>query len=127
MPTIGPLKLKVQLLCADALAMGPGKADLIEAIDRAGSISGAGRELGMSYRRAWMLVAEMNRCWRERLVDAQSGGGDRSGARLTDHGRQVLAAYRRLEAGLASAAAGEDLAMLNALLLDQPRADPEPH
>ena len=123
MPTIGPLKLKVQILCGDALAMGPGKADLLEAIDRAGSISGAGRELGMSYRRAWMLVAEMNRCWRERLVDAQSGGGERSGARLTDQGRHVLGAYRRLEAGLASAANGEELVGLQAMLLDRPRVE----
>ncbi len=60
--------------------MGPGKADLLEAVDRTGSISGAGRELGMSYRRAWLLVDEMNRCWSDRLVDTQAGGGDRSGA-----------------------------------------------
>jgi molybdate transport system regulatory protein len=123
MPTIGPLKLKLQILYADVPAMGPGKADLLEAIDRAGSISGAGRELGMSYRRTWLLVAEMNRCWRERLVDTTAGGGERSGARLTDQGRHVLGAYRRLEAGLARAADGDDLAALQAMLLEQPRVE----
>lgn len=116
MLTIGPLKLKAQVLLDGIPAMGPGKADLLEAIDRTGSISGAGRALGMSYRRAWVLVDEMNRCWRERLVDAQSGGGARSGARLTVQGRRVLDAYRGLEARLADAALGEDLDVLTASL-----------
>ena len=57
----GPLKIKLQLFCGDEIAMGPGKADLLEAIAREGSISGAGRALGMSYRRTWMLVDVMNR------------------------------------------------------------------
>ncbi len=52
---IGPLKLKAQVICGDEFAMGPGKADLLEAIDREGSISAAGRALGMSYRRTWLL------------------------------------------------------------------------
>ena len=94
----GPLKLKAQLLCGDAIAFGPGKADLLEAIDREGSISAAGRALGISYRRTWLLVDEMNRCWIDRLVEAAAGGGDGRGARLTDNGRRVLGAYRALEA-----------------------------
>lgn len=64
-----PLKLKLQILCGDAIAMGPGKADLLEAIAAEGSISGAGRKLGMSYRRAWQLVDLMNRCWSAPLVE----------------------------------------------------------
>ncbi len=104
MPTAGPLKLKVQIVCGEAGAMGPGKADLLEAIDRLGSISAAGRALNMSYRRAWMLVDEMNRCWDERLVETRSGGGEQSGARVTDLGRQVLAEFRALEATLVGAA-----------------------
>ncbi|WP_337187953.1 LysR family transcriptional regulator [Phenylobacterium sp.] len=122
MPTIGPLKLKVQILCGDVPAMGPGKADLLEAIDRAGSISAAGRDLGMSYRRAWMLVDEMNRCWSGRLVEARSGGGELSGARLTAQGRDVLAAYRTVEAALVRAARSEALDRLQAGL----RSDPVP-
>ncbi|UVO51434.1 LysR family transcriptional regulator [Sphingomonas sp. SUN019] len=94
---VGALKLKLQLVCGDAFAMGPGKADLLAAIARAGSISAAARALGMSYRRAWLLVDEMNRCFRERLVAAHPGGGRERGAQLTDNGRAVLAAYRALE------------------------------
>src|SRR5665213_857482 len=83
MPMVGPLKLKAQLLCGDELAMGPGKADLLEAIRTEGSISAAGRKLGMSYRRTWLLVDTMNRCWAQPLVDATPGGGESRGTRLT--------------------------------------------
>ncbi|WP_066713652.1 winged helix-turn-helix domain-containing protein, partial [Sphingomonas adhaesiva] len=84
----GPLKLKAQILCGEAIALGPGKADLLEAIAEHGSISAAGRALGISYRRCWLLVDEMNRCWRERLVVTGRGGG--GGAAVTDAGRRVL-------------------------------------
>ena len=76
------LKLKLQVYCGDEIAMGPGKAALLRAIQRTGSISAAGRELGMSYRRAWLLVDTMNRCFAAPLVKAQSG----SGARVTAAG-----------------------------------------
>ena len=93
---IGPLRLKLQLACGDGFALGPGKADLLDAIGREGSISGAGRALGMSYRRAWLLVDEMNRCFAARVVEAAPGGG--RGAKVTPTGAKVLAAYRALEA-----------------------------
>ena len=67
---LGKLKIKAQLYCGDELAMGPGKADLLEAIDREGSISAAGRAMGMSYRRSWLLVDGMNRLTGEPLLDA---------------------------------------------------------
>ena len=121
MPTIGPLKVKAQVLCGFDVAMGPGKADLLEALDREGSISGAGRALGMSYRRTWLLVDVMNRCWTQPLVEATAGGGRQSGARLTECGREVLAAYRTLEARLAQTASGPALTALQALLLPTPR------
>jgi molybdate transport system regulatory protein len=70
---LGPLWLKIQIASGDALAMGPGKADLLEAIIAEGSISGAGRALGMSYRRAWLLVDEMNRCFDPVLVETIKG------------------------------------------------------
>lgn len=101
---IGPLKLKAQLFCGTETAMGPGKADLLEAIDREGSISAAGRALGLSYRRTWLLVDSMNRCWSERLVETMAGGSAAKGARLTAAGRLVLNDYRALEAALAAAA-----------------------
>src|SRR6478736_454193 len=77
------LKLKLQLYCGDEIAMGPGKADLLEAIAREGSISGAGRAMGMSYRRAWLLVDVMNRCFVKPLVETHPGGGKQAGAKLT--------------------------------------------
>src|SRR5579871_2029061 len=63
------IKIKVQIFCGKEIAMGPGKADLLEAIAREGSISAAGRTLGISYRRCWLLVDTMNRCWAGPLVE----------------------------------------------------------
>jgi molybdate transport system regulatory protein len=121
MPQVGPLKIKAQFLCGDEFAMGPGKADMLEAIDRDGSISAAGRALGMSYRRAWLLVDSMNRCWTEPLVDTTAGGGAGKGARLTVFGRELLTAYRALEASLVEAAAPVS-DRLSKFLLAEPRA-----
>jgi molybdate transport system regulatory protein len=115
----GALKLKAQLFCGAEIAMGPGKADLLDAIDAHGSIAAAGRALGMSYRRTWLLVDSMNRCWDTRLVAAVAGGGSTRGARLTPTGRAVLAGYRALEARLAAAAA-DDIEPLLARLRSAP-------
>ena len=115
----GRLKLKLQLVCGESFAMGPGKADLLEAIDREGSISGGARALGMSYRRGWLLVDEMNRCFRERLVETNAA---RRGARLSDTGRVVLADYRALEAEVAAAARGPAYGRLEATLRTTPLA-----
>ena len=117
---IGALKLKAQLHCGDVPAMGPGKADLLDAIDREGSIAGAGRALGMSYRRTWLLVDSMNRCFTDKLVEAQAGGGAGRGARVSPTGHAVLARYRAMEARLAEAAA-DDLAAMAAYLRQSPR------
>ena len=96
----GPgLKIKIQIYCGDEIAMGPGKADLLDAIASEGSISAAGRKLKMSYRRCWMLVDVMNRCWSAQLVATSS-----EGAVLSDLGRGVLTQYRALQRAAASAA-----------------------
>jgi molybdate transport system regulatory protein len=121
MSLVGPLKLKAQLLCGGELAMGPGKADLLDAIQATGSISAAGRKLGMSYRRTWLLVDTMNRCWSGPLVEATPGGGEHRGAKVTATGQEVLAAYRALEAAMAEAADGP-LKALKSKLLDTPKA-----
>lgn len=105
--------------------LGPGKADLLEAIARTGSISGAGRSMRMSYRRAWLLVDELNRMFRLPLVEAQPGGAHGGGARLTEQGQEVLARYRSIEAeGLAAGQA--DIDALRALIAAAPAADAEP-
>lgn len=98
---------RVRILLGAAIAMGPGKADLLDAIAEAGSISAAARRLGMSYRRAWMLVDTMNRCFRSPLVSAAKGGQHGGGAQLTDFGRDVLQRYRQMEAHAAAAIAGD--------------------
>ena len=115
------LKLKAQLFCGVEPALGPGKAMLLEAIAAEGSISAAGRAMGMSYRRAWLLVDGMNRCFVDRLVETTAGGGRDRGARLTEAGRVALAAYRALEADLLAAAEGEPVSTLRGML----RACPE--
>lgn len=115
------LDLKARLYCGKEIAMGPGKADLLEQIDRKGSISGAGRALGMSYRRTWLLVDTMNRCWREPLVEATTGGSHGGGARLTDLGRAVLDHYRDLTRRIEEAARSSPLVALTAAMLDAPR------
>lgn len=94
------LKIKVQIYCGDEIAMGPGKADLLDRIAAEGSISAAGRALGMSYRRAWLLVDAMNRCWLEPLVETSPGAASGSGARITPFGIEVLRLYRRLLEGV---------------------------
>ena len=101
--------------------MGPGKAALLEAIIAEGSISGAGRAMGMSYRRAWLLVDAMNRCWREPLVATSPGGAAKGGARLTLAGSQVLALYRGLQEAAEGLRQGADWAQLAQGLLAVPR------
>lgn len=117
---VGALKLKLQLACGDSFALGPGKADLLDAIGRDGSISAAGRALGMSYRRAWLLVDEMNRCFATPLVETLRGGGRERGARLTAAGTAMLADYRELEAVTATVADHPAYRRLAAALRDVP-------
>lgn len=116
MPRAGPLKIKVQLFEGEERALGPGRADVLAAIEREGSISAAGRSLGMSYRFTWSLVESMNSCFCERLVEATPGGPRGGGAALTATGRRVLEAYRALEAQIMASADGAPLEELIGLL-----------
>ncbi len=91
------LTLRVDL--GSGRALGPGKIRLLEAIAKTGSISQAGRHLGMSYRRAWLLVDDMNNCFRDPVIAAQPGGANGGGATLTAFGRTTLVErYRAIEA-----------------------------
>lgn len=114
------LDLKIRLHCGADIAIGPGKADLLEAIRQTGSISAAARSLGMSYRRAWLLVETMNRCFKEPLVTTLAGGRQGGGSQLTEMGGQVLRRYREL-CDQALAAVQDGLDDFGALL-----ADPRP-
>ena len=115
-----PLKIKAQFVCGDDFAIGPGKADLLAAITATGSISAAGRCLGYSYRRTWLMVDTMNRCWREPLVAVAHGGARGGGAALTPLGESVLARYRALDEMIAAAGASAADSLL-VDLRDEPR------
>src|SRR5436190_20247727 len=91
------IQFRLRITTGDDIAVGPGKIDLLEAIATTGSITAAARALGMSYRRAWLLVDTMNRCFRTPLVEAEAGGKRGGGARLTRLGRDVIERYRRIE------------------------------
>jgi len=117
-PRIAASKLRIHF--GEEIAIGPGKADLLEAIRDSGSISAAARRLGMSYKRAWNLTDTMNRCFKSPLVDTATGGGGGGGALLTDFGVRVLAHYRTMQANT-DAAIARDLKAFAALLAPTPR------
>lgn len=107
-------QLKLRILF-DGAMLGPGKAELLERIRDTGSISAAGRQMDMSYKRAWMLVEELNAAFRDPLVNSSRGGPGGGGARLTDTGAEVLRLYHQVVAR-AMAAAAPDIAALEGML-----------
>jgi len=115
------IKLKLQVLCGDAIAIGPGKADLLDRIKLTGSISGAARDMGMSYRRAWQLVDVMNRCWLDRLVETNPGRAS-GGARITELGEQVLQQYRAMQNMVQVCATDNGWHEMSAVMRAAPRA-----
>ena len=104
-------RLKLSIILESGARIGPGKAALLESIRDTGSISAAARDMGMPYKRAWVLLDSMNRAFEEPVVEAIAGGQHGGGAVLTPFGADVLARYRRILAA-AEAAAVEDLAVL---------------
>lgn len=105
-------KPRFRIVFGEGERIGPGKIELLEAIERTGSISGAGRALGMSYRRAWLLVDAMNAMFDSPVTTAAAGGAQGGGAQITGFGRELVAAYRRIEARTA-AVVREELAGLD--------------
>jgi molybdate transport system regulatory protein len=99
------LSIRIDLASGDRI--GPGKIALLEAIRSTGSISGAARALGMSYRRAWLLVEEINHSLREPAVAAAMGGRHGGGAVVTVVGERVVGLYRAIEAHAREAAGRE--------------------
>jgi molybdate transport system regulatory protein len=110
--------LRIRLVFEDGAMIGPGKADLLAAIRETGSIAAAGRRLGMSYKRAWLLVETLNAMFATPLVESARGGADHGGAALTPAGAAVRDRYRRLEAA-AGAAAAPEIAALRGLRPDR--------
>jgi molybdate transport system regulatory protein len=100
-------RISIRIDLASGNRIGPGKIALLEAIRSTGSISAAARSLGMSYRKAWLLVEEINHALREPAVTAETGGRRGGGAIITPVGERVVGLYRTIEAHARSAAVGE--------------------
>jgi len=109
--------LSIRIDLASGNRIGPGKIMLLEAIRSTGSISAAARSIGMSYRRAWLLVDELNHMFREPVVVSRLGGSAGGGATLTELGAEVVRRYRAIESRIQTAS-GSHLAALEAAALD---------
>ena len=114
-----PPGLRIRAVFGKGAMLGPGKAELLERIRDTGSIAAAGRAMGMSYKRAWLLVETMNATFKAPLIESTRGGAGHGGATLTASGQAALDAYRRLEAK-AKAATALEMAELRAMLADPP-------
>ena len=115
-------KTRIRVLLGSAFAIGPGKADLLQAIEQTGSISAAARSMDMSYRRAWLLIDTMNQCFRQPVVATATGGKGGGGAQITPFGRMVLRRYRAIEAQAAAAIAHDIKVFTRDLLRKNPPA-----
>jgi molybdate transport system regulatory protein len=105
-------KFRLRITVGPEIAIGPGKIALLEAIGRTGSITAAAKSLDMSYRRAWMLLDQLNGSLRRPAVDSAKGGPNGGGSALTAVGEQIILLYRRIEATAESAARTDMKALL---------------
>ncbi len=108
-------KFRMRITAGDVIAIGPGKIALIESIAQTGSITSAAKSLGMSYRRAWVLLDQLNRALKKPAVNSAKGGPLGGGSVLTDTGRELIDLYRRIEL-TATQACQDDLAQLVRLI-----------
>jgi molybdate transport system regulatory protein len=99
--------LSIRIDLASGVRIGPGKIALLEAIRCAGSISGAARSISMSYRKAWILVDEINHALKQPAVATEAGGSHGGGATVTPIGEQLISLYHALQAGARRAVEGE--------------------
>lgn len=108
-PDDGLTHLRITL--SETAYIGPGRADLLELIASTGSISAAGKAMGMSYKRAWSLVQALNDGFGVPLVESSRGGANQGGAQLTEAGRMVLERYRAMQASTRAAIAEDVVAL----------------
>ena len=113
-PTVAIIRPRIAF--GSKFAVGPGKIDLLRAIAASGSISGAARALGMTYKRAWLLIDSMNQGFGRPVVERSVGGKGGGGARLTARGEALLRHYDDIERACQEAATAS-LALLDALKL----------
>ena len=117
-------RLKLRFDFDETRKLGPGKIELLEAIRQHGSIAGAGRDFGMSYRRAWLLVDELNHMFTSPVVEARGGGRNGGGAVLTELGETVVALYREAERKMSRSASREIERIERVLAHTSPAAPP---
>jgi molybdate transport system regulatory protein len=98
---------RLRLVFGEKRILGPGRVDLLEGIGATGSIAAAGRRMGMSYKRAWTLVEELNATFDAPLVEMHRGGAGHGGAQLTELGREITERYRRMQAASDEAIAAD--------------------
>ncbi|MDR3097133.1 MAG: winged helix-turn-helix domain-containing protein [Paraburkholderia sp.] len=101
------VRFRMRVIQDGTIALGPGKVQLLEAVREHGSISAAARSLGMSYRRAWLLMDELNRALESPATVSEHGGQSGGGSTLTPVGEEIVRLYRGIEARAAAACAPE--------------------
>ena len=114
-PSAPQWRFRARITAGERIAIGPGKIALLEAIERSGSITAAAKRLDMSYRRAWLLLDEVNRSLKQPAVDSAKGGTAGGGSVLTEAGRELVTLYRRVEQ-TAAAACKADIRRIMAML-----------
>lgn len=100
-------RFRLRISAGDAIAIGPGKVALLEAIAETGSLTAAAKRLDMSYRRAWLLLDDLNHSLKKPAVESVIGGPHGGGSQLTDTGRALVAHYRSIESTASEACAPE--------------------
>ncbi len=104
-------RLRIRIEFEGRHTLGPGKVQLLEAVGEHGSITAAARSMGMGYRHAWEMLDDINQCFRDPVIETETGGRAGGGARLTEFGRELIARYRAMQAR-AEAALAPDLEAL---------------
>jgi molybdate transport system regulatory protein len=112
-PGAPEVRFRMRILHEDTIALGPGKVSLLEAVRDCGSISAAARSLNMSYRRAWLLMDELNRALKSPATVSEHGGQSGGGSTLTPVGEEIIRLYRGIEARAAAACAPEIEALID--------------
>lgn len=115
MPAEPAIQFRIRINKGAHIAVGPGKIALLEAVIDTGSITAAARKLGMSYRRAWLLIDTMNRSFRTPVVETAKGGRTGGSTLVTALGSEVILRYRTIETIAASSARAEIAALLKLL------------
>jgi len=109
------VRFRLRVTCGETVAIGPGKIQLLEAIQRTGSLTAAAKSIGMSYRRAWLLIDELNRALKIPAVESAKGGEHGGGSVLTSVGEKLVQQYRSIEAAAAASCKAQIRALTSLL------------